>query len=79
MTPNKMTIDEVIKELREDREHPTADFMPKLKAADQLGIEGLERLKELRGLVGIDYEVDWEKAVCRQLPSESPGKRVEDK
>lgn len=43
-----MTPDEAIKELREDREHPTADYTPKLKAAELLGIEALERLKANR-------------------------------
>lgn len=46
-------IDEAIKELREDREHPTADYTPKLKAAEQLGIEALERERFMREYSGI--------------------------
>ena len=48
MSKDGMTLEEAIKELKQDTEHPTADYLPKLKKAQQLGIEALERIKEFR-------------------------------
>jgi len=59
-----MTLDEAIKILRQDTEHPTAQFMPDLLKAEKLGIEALERLKEARkGGISLSPFVD--------LPSET--------
>ncbi len=43
-----MTIDEAIKILTEDTQHPTAGFMPELKEAEKLGIEALKQIKKDR-------------------------------
>ena len=41
-----MTIDEAIKRLREDTEHPTAKYMPDLLQAQILGIEALQYISD---------------------------------
>lgn len=41
-------LDEAIKELKKDTEHPTAHFMPDLLKAQQLGIEALELIERKR-------------------------------
>ncbi len=43
-----MKIDEAIKILTEDTQHPTAGFMPELKKAEKLGIEALKRIQRDR-------------------------------
>ena len=43
-----MKIDEAIEMLTEDINHPTAAFLPKLREAEQLGIEALKLIKRLR-------------------------------
>ena len=66
-----MNIDGAIKELREDREHPTADFLPKLKAAEQLGIEALERKKEVMRAIAIGQsDESIQLLILKPLPSE---------
>lgn len=48
-----MNIEEAIKELRKDTEHPTAKYLPELMKAIQLGIEALEQRRELKDIVSL--------------------------
>jgi len=43
-----MRLQEAIKYLEEDCQHPTANFMPELQAAQRLGIEALKAIRGAR-------------------------------
>lgn len=65
-----MKLDEAIKVLKEDTEHPTARFLPDLLKAEQLGIEALERIRAIRK--GLIYN---EMLAGDKLPNETDGKQ----
>ncbi len=65
-----MTLPEAIERLREDIQHPTAKFMPDLLKAEQLGIEALERLRDLRKHEPQTLSTTW-KRIFSKLPSET--------
>ena len=51
-----MTIDEAIKILTEDAQHPTAGFMPELKEAEKLAIEALRVIESMRRIAVLDKD-----------------------